>query len=135
MSGYDPDRVMNRARGHREAAVKNAQEAVRDEPADYPQEAVLYELESLWSDLEHDIDWAHNGAWSGACENRVWRIVCLTRAFGWLLPWERVPVSLLTSGMFEAIMDCVSDSYGRPDSEVLETVRKAVHGAYGPEAL
>lgn len=59
--------------------------------------ALREELACLWSDLAHETQWAHNGRWSVACDNRLMRITAITELVG-PVRWEDMPYELLRDG-------------------------------------
>jgi hypothetical protein len=65
-------------------------------------DAIRWEVNCLWSDLNDATRQAVNGSWSMACDDIASRIVGLGRFVG-ALPWEHVQVDLLRSGVYERV--------------------------------
>lgn len=76
--------------------------AGEEPPADLPA-VVAEELIALWSDLNQALGRAGVRRWSVECDGLVVRIVMLSRLTS-ATPWQHVPVSLLTEGIYQGIL-------------------------------
>lgn len=100
-------------------AVKRGLEEDRC-PAD---EALVKELEYLWSDLDDAQSHAFNGVWSMQCDWLTERIVWLTRLTGAATPWGNIPCTLLLNGIYQGILREAGISFEEPD---LDGVRELI---------
>lgn len=67
-----------------------------------PESALRWMLALAWGDLTMARHNAHNNVWSLDCDDRVARIVGLSRLVG-PLPWGEVDVELILDGIYEQI--------------------------------
>jgi hypothetical protein len=95
-----------------------------EEPASLA-EAARAELAELWTDLEREMRHAWNGKWSMGCENRVRRIVTLSRLVG-AIGWGQVPTVLLLNGTWQGIMNDAGLAGERPGPADLEHIAMRV---------
>ena len=83
-------------------------------PADLPA-AVAEELIALWSDLSQALRRAARQRWSVECDGLVVRIVMLTRLTK-ATPWQHVPASLLSDGIYQGILRSAGVAFALPGS-------------------
>jgi hypothetical protein len=98
-------------------------------PDDDPDRAdpVAWELVLLWSDLEMARHHAMNRTWSIECDHLTSRIALLTRHFGRPTPWEKVGISLIEVGVYQAINDAIGLPYDPPDMQRVAEVRASIN--------
>lgn len=78
------------------------------------------ELEALWEDLADAVDTAIGGGWSIRCGALADRIRRLTLLVG-PTRWRAVPISLLTSGVYQRLHDEMGIVV-RPDMAVVDQI-------------
>ncbi len=114
-----------------EVAARSAAETVRGflaEPDDErfdPDAALRHELLSLWADLEQARRYAINRTWSRDCARLVHRISRLTLIVG-SPSWEEIDISLLETGIYQAVHEALAVDYEAPDMEQVAAVRKLI---------
>jgi hypothetical protein len=86
--------------------------AAEQPPADL-RAAVAEELIALWSDLGEAVRRAGRWSWSVECDGLVVRIVMLSRLTK-ATPWQWVPVVLLTSGVYQGILQSAGLTFTPP---------------------
>jgi hypothetical protein len=96
-------------------------DAAEEEPASLA-EAARAELAELWTDLEHEMTFAMNGRWSMACDNRVRRIIVLSRLVG-AIGWAQIPCTLLLDRTWQGVMTDAALPGELPGPEGLEQIR------------
>lgn len=84
-----------------------------------------HELLSLWADLEQARRYAINRTWSRDCARLVHRIIRLTLIVG-PISWEEIDISLLETGIYQAVHDALKIDYPAPDMEQVAEVRKLI---------
>lgn len=89
------------------------------------------ELAYLWGDLDQAIHYALNGQWSMACNWVTERILIITRCVG-VTPWEKVPTTLLFSGVYQGIMAAAGYSVPEIDLEALRGLVEQTNGGHRP---
>lgn len=88
-------------------------EAAHDRPADLT-EAARVELEWLWGDLDHEIQYALRGGWSIKCDTLAARIAVLSSFVG-ATNWRDVQAGLLQNGVYQGILRSVGVEFEEPD--------------------
>jgi hypothetical protein len=99
--------------------------AAEQPPADLSA-AVAEELIALWSDLGEAMRRAGRRSWSVECDGLVVRIVMLSR-FTAATPWQWIPVSLLTSGVYQGILQSAGIAFTAPSPAEIHGADLARH--------
>ena len=89
--------------------------AGEEPPADLPA-VVAEELIALWSDLSQALGRAGVRGWSVECDGLVVRIVMLSRLTS-ATPWQHVPASLLTEGIYQGILRSAGVLFAPPGTD------------------
>lgn len=95
-------------------------------------EALRWELERLWGDLDSAYHDASNGIWSMGCEGITTRIVVLTRIAG-PVSWESVGYPLILNGLFDGILTAAGITYRPPDLKRVAATAKRSGATQCPE--
>lgn len=76
------------------------------------------ELVLLWNDLHLQLRMAQNGYWSIGVEGCLRRILIISRVIG-MTSWERVPYSILSSGIYTAVGQKIQAVYTFTPGDVM----------------
>ena len=98
--------------------------AAGEEPPADLSAAVAEELIALWSDLAEAVRRAGGRSWPVECDGLVVRIVMLSRLTT-ATPWPWIPASLLSSGIYQGVLESAGIAFTPPRAAELSRGRPA----------